>query len=59
VKGTGAGKLPILYILERNPQAENGLFAAYALPVENQAAPQVIPYEGVTTKLFEPDFFLT
>ena len=53
------GKLPILCVLERNPQAKIGLFAVQPVPVENGALPQVIPYEGVTTQIFGPDFFLT
>src|ERR1017187_8890611 len=52
-------KLPVLFALERNPQAQNQSFGACRRFRRNAGYPQVSLYETVTGKNFAPDFPLT
>jgi hypothetical protein len=52
-------KLPVLFALDRNPQAENEPFGASGFSGQKRPRPQVTHSEQVTTEIFGPDFCLT
>jgi hypothetical protein len=48
-----------LFVLDGNPQAQNGSFAVLADPLRKSTALQVAFYEYFTTENFAAGFFLT